>query len=443
MTARAYYNEFDPGAAAWLRNLISMGLIADGDVDERSILDVRPDDLRGYTQCHFFAGIGGWSEALRLAGWGDTSPVWTGSPPCQPFSVAGKGLSRDDPRHLAPHFVSLVRACRPAVLFGEQVASSDVFGKAPKRAGKGAAIAPDWAWLDDLSDRLEAAHYAVGASDIPAAGIHAPNIRQRTFFGALDGLADAHCGIGRQGREIGRRGDQGGDADAWPGSGGNVIARRLADTDDTGLEGRGGMLGGRGERASGQGGLAGGLGNASGIGPGSRRNGDHGGNDREQFAAAREGDRMAHTSGATSKRDARGLSGEEAQINRARQFDGREPDGYRDGRAACGSSSGSPLESFWRDPDWLFCRDALWRPVEPGTFPLAHGLPAGMGVLSPEDRRLAGLAGLSQQSLKAAKQYRKEALRGYGNAINPHAAAEFIRAFDAVLSARAHLETAA
>lgn len=39
----AYYNEFDKYAAQWLRNLIARGLIAPGDVDERSILDVRPD----------------------------------------------------------------------------------------------------------------------------------------------------------------------------------------------------------------------------------------------------------------------------------------------------------------------------------------------------------------------------------------------------------------
>jgi hypothetical protein len=63
----AYYNEFDPQKAAWLRELIKAGLIAPGDVDERSIKDVRPADVMGYTQCHFFAGIGVWSYALRLA----------------------------------------------------------------------------------------------------------------------------------------------------------------------------------------------------------------------------------------------------------------------------------------------------------------------------------------------------------------------------------------
>jgi DNA (cytosine-5)-methyltransferase 1 len=189
----AYYNEHDPAAAAWLRELIRRGLIPGGEVDERSILDVRPDDLRGFTACHFFAGIGGWPYALRLAGWPYDQPVWTGSPPCQPFSPAGKGLSKDDPRHLAPHFVQLVRACRPPLLFGEQVASADVFGRvatAAKRAAGRALGIPAWAWWDDLSVRLEAARYAVGAGDISAASVGAPHIRQRCFFGAVR-LADA------------------------------------------------------------------------------------------------------------------------------------------------------------------------------------------------------------------------------------------------------------
>lgn len=44
-----YYNEYDKKAAAWLRELINVGAIAPGIVDERSIKDVRPADLRGFT----------------------------------------------------------------------------------------------------------------------------------------------------------------------------------------------------------------------------------------------------------------------------------------------------------------------------------------------------------------------------------------------------------
>jgi len=72
----AYYNEIDPFAAEWLRSLIDSGLIADGEVDERSIEDVKPYEIKEFTQCHFFAGIGVWSLALRQAGW-DSLPSGT------------------------------------------------------------------------------------------------------------------------------------------------------------------------------------------------------------------------------------------------------------------------------------------------------------------------------------------------------------------------------
>jgi DNA (cytosine-5)-methyltransferase 1 len=161
----AYYNENDAYAAQWLRNLIGKGLIAKGDVDERSILDVAPDDLRGYTQAHFFAGIGGWSLAARLAGWPDERPLWTGSAPCQPFSVAGKGQAQADERHLWPVFFELIRSCRPAVLMGEQVA---------------AAVGKDW--LDGVCVDLESIGYACGATVVPACAVDAPHRRDRLWF---------------------------------------------------------------------------------------------------------------------------------------------------------------------------------------------------------------------------------------------------------------------
>lgn len=161
----AYYNEFDPRASAWLLELIAEGLIAPGDVDERSIVDVQGSDLEGYDQCHFFAGIGGWSYALRLDGWPDDVPVWTGSCPCQGLSVAGKGLGAEDGRHLWPEFRRLISECRPSTIFGEQVASQLGLG-----------------WLAGVRADLEDAGYAVGAADLPAAGISAPHARQRIFW---------------------------------------------------------------------------------------------------------------------------------------------------------------------------------------------------------------------------------------------------------------------
>nr|ELF4099091.1 DNA cytosine methyltransferase [Stenotrophomonas maltophilia] len=160
-----YYSEWDPYAAQWIRNLIAAGLIPPGHVDTRSITDVQPSDLAGYRQCHFFAGIAGWSLAARLAGWPDDRELWTGSAPCQPFSVAGKGKAQDDDRHLWPHFLRLIRARRPAVVMGEQVAAA---------VGKN--------WLDGVSADLEAEDYACRAVVVPACAVDAPHQRDRLWF---------------------------------------------------------------------------------------------------------------------------------------------------------------------------------------------------------------------------------------------------------------------
>jgi len=328
----AYYNEFDPKAAAWLRELIKRGLIADGVVDERNILDVSAEDLVEFTQCHFFAGIGGWSYALGLAGWPDDRPVWTGSPPCQPFSTAGQNKGQHDDRHLSPHFANLVAAARPPILFGEQVASSAVFGKVAKRAGGGAGEPPEWAWIDDLSARLEAAHYAVGASDIPAAGVGAPHIRQRTFFGAV----------------------------------------RLADAE----RGERGSIGVRGFRQT---------------------DGAQGAGQAAELAGGRDGCGLADASSQHIRRGSGKRNGSTGET----ESQARERERSRFDNSSCRSDVwADPSDGFWRDADWLFCRDGKWRPVEPGTLPLAHGLPA-----------------------------RVVRLRGYGNAIVPQAAAEFVTAF--------------
>ncbi|EBV4001185.1 DNA cytosine methyltransferase [Salmonella enterica subsp. enterica serovar Abony] len=161
----AYYNEIDSFAAQWLRNLIDAGHIAPGVVDTRSIEEVTANDLKGFTQCHFFAGIGVWSYALRRAGWPDDRPVWTGSCPCQPFSACGKRQGFDDPRHHWPSWAHLIKECHPDVIFGEQVASKDGL-----------------AWLDAVQADLENADYAFAGFDLCAAGFGAPHIRQRLFW---------------------------------------------------------------------------------------------------------------------------------------------------------------------------------------------------------------------------------------------------------------------
>ena len=175
----AYYNEHDPYAAQWLRNLIAAGRIAPGDVDERDIRDIKPEELKKYTQCHFFAGIGVWSLALRQAGWPDDQPVWTGSCPCQPFSAAGRKAGINDERHLWPHWFHLITQCEPSHIFGEQVASKDGLG-----------------WLDLVQTDLEGAGYANAAVDLCAAGVGAPHIRQRLWFVA-ERLGDT-CDTGLQ-----------------------------------------------------------------------------------------------------------------------------------------------------------------------------------------------------------------------------------------------------
>lgn len=165
-----YYNDNDPKCAAWLRALIAAKLIPEGEVDERSIKEIRPADLGGFAQCHFFAGIGGWSYALELTGWPTTRPIWTGSCPCQPFSIGGKRKGNNDERHLWPDFFRLISECKPTTVFGEQVASND--GRQ---------------WLAGVRADLEAVGYAVGAADLCAAGVAAPHIRQRLYW-----VADAN-----------------------------------------------------------------------------------------------------------------------------------------------------------------------------------------------------------------------------------------------------------
>ncbi|RSE85538.1 DNA cytosine methyltransferase [Achromobacter denitrificans] len=356
--AGAYYNEIDPYAADWLRNLIAAGHIAPGDVDERSIEDVHPDDLRSYTQCHFFAGIGVWSYALRRAGWPDDRPVWTGSCPCQPFSAAGKGTAFDDERHLWPAWHWLIQECRPAVVFGEQVASKDAEP-----------------WLDLVSTDLEALAFAVAACAFPSASIGAPHIRDRTYF-----VAHA-AGPGSQGRQ--RSGQRAGSQQQAAERSG-----RIGGVENTQ---HGGLEAGKSERrrpgAAVSPSPAGQLAHADGGHAGAKRE-QRGGEQRQQSADSGTGD-LANAP-RSGRREERADAGRRHGGDLAQGLAAGPGDGGRDLRPG-------PVNGFWRAADWLLCRDGKWRPVEPGTFPLAHGAPSRVG-----------------------------SLRAYGNAINAQQAQIFI-----------------
>lgn len=160
-----YYNEIEPSAILWLQAAMNKGIIAYGHIDTRPIQEVEASDLKGYTQHHFFAGIGGWSIALRLTGWDDARPVWTGSCPCQSFSTAGQGKGKDDERHLWPVWKELIKEFEPTTIFGEQVA---------------AAITHEW-W-DEVADDLEAQGYAAATAVLPAISVGRYHRRERLWF---------------------------------------------------------------------------------------------------------------------------------------------------------------------------------------------------------------------------------------------------------------------
>ncbi|QQQ00914.1 DNA cytosine methyltransferase [Lysobacter enzymogenes] len=191
-----YYNEIDPYLCQWLKNLMGAGLIPAGDVDDRDIRFVSADDVRGYAQCHFFAGIGGFAYAARLAAWPDDTALWTGGFPCQPFSVAGNQRAQADDRHLWPELHRLIAQARPALFLGENVAGLIALG------------------LDGVLADLEGEGYASRAVVVPACAVNAPHRRDRVWI-VGQRLAD---GSGERRQQIPGRalGDEASDAGGAP-----------------------------------------------------------------------------------------------------------------------------------------------------------------------------------------------------------------------------------
>jgi hypothetical protein len=94
----AYYNEWDKPAAAWLRELIKQGLIADGVVDERSIIDVEAADVKNFKRMHD-GGINNWSDIEWIyCRDGKHRPILTGLKPVLPTKPRVKPLADGLPR---------------------------------------------------------------------------------------------------------------------------------------------------------------------------------------------------------------------------------------------------------------------------------------------------------------------------------------------------------
>jgi DNA (cytosine-5)-methyltransferase 1 len=384
-----YLNEYDPYAAEWLRNLIREGLIPEGEVDERSIRDVQPGDLRGFTQCHFFAGIAGWPLALQLAGVDAREPLWTGSAPCQPFSAAGKGKGVEDDRHLWPEFYRLIRECGPSRVFGEQVASSLGLG-----------------WLDGVFADLEGSGYAVGAADLCAAGVGSPHIRQRLFWVAnrngerFEGRTEQDF-IEEQPREPASRRD---DACRCGNSCG------LANADEVGHD--------RGQATIGR----------------------HADDTKQVETDSGPVERLGHTDdtgpqerigdGRVQRGTGRPHKGQAAELRS--DVDGLEH-ATSDGRVARRPESDGRGIASGRGDVLIPCRDGKTRRVGPGISPLAYGVPTKrsdmrMGFLLARMGELGNSAADIKRILREARANRVGRLRGYGNAIVPQVAAEFIKA---------------
>lgn len=331
-----YYNEFDPKCAAWIRESIAEGLIAKGEVDERSITEVQPSDLRGYVQCHFFAGVAGWSFAFRLAGWADDRPVWSASLPCQPWSIAGQGAGAADDRNLWGAYFRLVRELKPEHQFGEQVEAAIKLG-----------------WLDGVSTDLEAEGYTFGAVVLPAACVGAPNPRHRIFW-------VAHSKIGgfrnQRGESISRNS---GYVD------GGITPCRLVLSDGDGCE----------------------SGRESTQTPRLRNSAEPNGRD-ESF-------RLEHARSGREELDRSAITVQSQQ-------------------------RGAPNSGAWSDYRIIHFTDGKSRRIESSIEPVVAGIPKGiLRVCDP---------GLPFHPAEA----RTMRLRGYGNAINPICAAEFIKAYNSL-----------
>lgn len=418
MTGRVYYNDFDAGACDYLENLIAERLIPAGVVDRRSILDVQPGDLDGFSHCHFFAGVGGWALAALLAGWPEERPLWTGSCPCQPFSLAGEKLGADDERHLWPDLFRLIDARRPPVVVGEQVAGALGYG-----------------WLDGVRADLGGGGYASRAVDIPAAAVDSPQIRQRLYWVARrsDALARADragreplvdaSGLGRgEGRpehELWSRGDAAADANEQ-GRRGGAVASGAGE-----LGGEQQPLGGPERRTAPAGDDAGEPRTRALAGPDSGRE-QRWGLRRSSEGRGENGERPHDQSGGPDGVGARALHMEGAERGGREGRNAAHSGGAEHGAANPSDGGYQRNGSWWADHSWIICHDEKARRIPDPSIPLlVTGVSGGLAVLrsgqvvAPEE---------VAQAQEVRWVNRVAAWKGFGNAINPVLAAEVLGA---------------
>jgi len=434
-----FYNEYDPAAAAWIRQLVTDKQIPQGTVDHRSITELQPHDIQNHDQAHFFCGIAGWPFSLDIADReslglvrdtlaliasrdGGNAHLWTASLPCQPFSSAGKQAGTDDERHLWPVFRNLVEQCRPAIILGEQVASKIAREK----------------WLPGVCVDLQAMGYTVTAVDLcaPCAGedgegrthhggveplvIGAPHIRQRLYWVAYRGVDNTPSG-GLQGSLCGEirseREDRAGEESTTSryGASGGTPDYRMADTK---LHGHAAT-----ERPR----------DVSGVEQHSRGQGQPEGANHMQQSQATGGDEPLQPGDEASR------TPDHRESSRRIQCESTESsscDGLGDtrsggceveiqsARTGCEAQgeweavrSGVPGTSLYSDFTLIPCRDGKARRIERGSTPLVAGLPRGV-VPSCDP----GAPGYANETAEA----RVMRLKGYGNAICAPLAAMFI-----------------
>jgi DNA (cytosine-5)-methyltransferase 1 len=94
--------------------------------------------------------------------------ILTGGFPCQPYSMAGKRLGKDDDRHLWPEMLRAIREIKPRWIVGENVL--------------GIVNWNEGLVFDEVQSDLEGEGYEVQPYILPAVSVGAPHRRDRVWF---------------------------------------------------------------------------------------------------------------------------------------------------------------------------------------------------------------------------------------------------------------------